>query len=376
MSDRKEGNSFKHDQEASFYTIHLYVVIMAGGRGTRFWPESRSHKPKQFLNIVGKKSMIRQTYERISGIVPPERVFIVTSDDLLGAVKDHLPEIPRKNILLEPVGRNTAPCIAWASAVIKEYDPNAILVILASDHDISPSEAFQAQILAATKLAGQSHRIVTLGIPPDRPETGFGYLQMGQMIGDVDDLSYSEVLRFVEKPDRLTAERYMEEGGYLWNSGMFVFSVDTMLKELEEHQPVIMECVFEIVESGNDPAILAKLFPEMPALSIDFGIMERTKGILGMPVSFDWSDVGNWETMYDHIPADEKGNHVRGSSNLEGCEGVLSWSSDRMIVGIGLKDIVIVETEDAVLVCRLDMTQHVGEIVKRLERSDSDKRYV
>lgn len=355
---------------------HLFVVIMAGGKGTRFWPRSRAHRPKQFLNIVGEESMIRQTYLRIADRVPPERIFIVTSQSLIGPVKDHVPEIPRENLLLEPVGRNTAPCIAWASGVIHDRDPDAVAAILASDHAIQPLSAFQAQMIAAAHLAAQSGCIVTLGIPPDRPETGFGYLQMGQTLGDVDDLSYSEVLRFIEKPDRLTAERYLAEGGYLWNSGMFVFTTRKMLQELETHQPDILEGVLEIVESGNKPAILERVFPELPSVSIDFGVMERTSGILGMPVSFDWSDVGNWQTMYHHIPADASDNHSRGPVMLSDCRRVLTWSSDRLIVGIGLEDVIIVETDDAVLVCHKDKAQAVGDIVKRLERQGSGKRYV
>jgi len=364
------------NQENKFSSDHLFAVIMAGGRGTRFWPESRSHKPKQFLNIVGERSMIQQTHDRIAKLIPPDRVFVVTGGDHNSLVREHVPDIPVSNILLEPAGRNTAPCIAWASAVIRDKDPEAVIVILASDHNITQTDAFQTQILAAAQLAWQSRRIVTLGIPPDRAETGYGYLQMGQILGDIDDLSYSEVLRFIEKPDSLTAKRYLEEGGYLWNSGMFVFSVKTMLEELGKHQPEVLECALEICESGNSPAVLEKVFQEMPSVSIDFGIMERTKGILGMPVSFDWSDVGNWETMYEYLPSDEAGNHIRGKSNLEDCEGVLSWSSDRMIVGIGLKDLIIVETNDAILVCRRDKAQNVGEIVKIMEQSDSDKSYV
>ncbi|HPQ39788.1 MAG TPA: mannose-1-phosphate guanylyltransferase [bacterium] len=355
---------------------HLFVVIMAGGRGTRFWPRSRAHRPKQFLSIVGDESMIRQTYLRVAGLVPPERVLIVSSYSLIGPVKEHIPEVPRENLLLEPVGRNTAPCIAWASEVIHRRDPGAVAAILASDHAIEPVQAFQAQLVAAVRLARQSDRIVTLGIPPDRPETGFGYLQMGQTLGDVNDLSYSEVLRFIEKPDRLTAERYLSEGGYLWNSGMFVFTVRKMLEEMEIHQPDILEGILEIVECGNTPGILDRVFPELPSVSIDFGIMERTSGILGMPVSFDWSDVGNWQTMYHHVPADENGNHPRGPSMLEDCRRVLTWSSERLIVGIGLEDVIIVETDDAVLVCRKDKAQAVGDIVKRLERQATGKRYV
>ncbi len=349
---------------------------MAGGKGTRFWPESRTHHPKQFLRIVGDESMIRQTYDRVSGIVPPDRVFVVTGENLISLVREHLPEIPLQNVLLEPDGRNTAPCIAWASSIIEQRDPGAVMAILASDHAIEPVEAFQNQMLAAASLAVTSGKIVTLGIPPDRPETGYGYLQMGQMLGEIDDLSYSEVLRFIEKPDRLSAERYLQEGGYLWNSGMFVFSASKMLQEMELHQPEILEGIVEIVESDNERRIVQKVFRDLPSVSIDVGVMERTSGILGMPVNFDWSDVGSWLSLYEHIPADKDGNHQTGECFFQGCKRVLGWSSERLIVGIGLEDIMIVETPDAVLVCRKDLAQQVGEIQKLLERSSQWKRYV
>ncbi|MBN1880144.1 mannose-1-phosphate guanylyltransferase [bacterium] len=355
---------------------NLYIVIMAGGKGTRFWPESRSHYPKQFLKIVGEDSMIRQTYRRVAGIVAPDHIFVVTGDNLISLIREHTPEIPEENILLEPVGRNTAPCVAWASSIIEMRDPGAVLAILASDHAIEPTDAFQAQMTAAASLALTTGKIVTLGIPPDRPETGYGYLQMGQMLGEIDDLSYSEVLRFIEKPDRLSAERYLQEGGYLWNSGMFVFSAARMLQEIESHQPEILEGIVEIVESGNDRRIVQKVFPDLPSVSIDVGVMERTRGILGMPVNFDWSDVGSWQSLYEHIPADDNGNYHAGQCLFHGCKRVLGWSRDRLIVGIGLEDIIIVETPDALLVCRRDLAQQVGEIPKMLERSGQWKRYI
>jgi mannose-1-phosphate guanylyltransferase len=355
---------------------NLFIVIMAGGRGTRFWPESRSHHPKQFLRIVGEESMIRQTYNRVAGVTSPEQIFVVAGENLASLVREHLPEIPTENVLLEPVGRNTAPCTAWASAIIDQRNPHAVIAILASDHAIQPMDAFQAQLHAAASLAQDTDKIVTLGIPPDRPETGYGYLQMGQTLGEIDDLTYSEVIRFIEKPDRLSAERYLQEGGYLWNSGMFVFSAAKMLKEMDLHQPEIMEGILEITESGSDHRIIRKVFEELPSVSIDVGVMERTRGILGMPVNFDWSDVGSWQSLYEHIPADEEGNHREGECVFQSCKRVLGWSRDRLIVGIGLEDVIIVETHDAILVCRKDMAQHVGDITKLMERSNAWKRYI
>jgi mannose-1-phosphate guanylyltransferase len=354
----------------------LFVVIMAGGRGTRFWPESRSHHPKQFLRIVGDESMIRQTYNRIEALVPPDRVFVVIAENHLSLVREHLPELPSQNILLEPVGRNTTPCVAWASSLIIRQNPDAVIATLASDHIIRPLEAFQEQLKAAASLAAGTGKIVTLGIPPDRPETGYGYLQMGQMLGDIQDLTYSEVLRFIEKPDRLSAERYLQEGGYLWNSGMFVFTAERILSEIQTHQPEIMEGITEIIESGNNRQILQKVFTELPSVSVDTGVMERIRGILGMPVNFDWSDVGSWQSLYEHVAPDEDGNYPEGFCLFQSCRRVLGWSKERLIVGIGLEDLIIVETPDAVLICRRDMAQHVGDITKVLERSNTLKRFI
>ncbi len=353
----------------------LYIVIMAGGRGTRFWPESRAHQPKQYLRILGDQSMIRQTFNRIEALAPPERVYVVIAESHLSLLREHLPELPLQNILLEPVGRNTAPCIAWASSLIMRQDPNAVIATLASDHIINPMDAFQEQLKAAASLAVETGKIVTLGIPPDRPETGYGYLQMGQMLGDVHDLTYSEVLRFIEKPDHLSAERYLQEGGYLWNSGMFIFTAERILAEIGTHQSEIMEGITEIVESGNDQQVLTKIFSDLPSISVDTGVMERIHGILGMPVNFDWSDVGSWYSLYEHITPDEEGNYPLGQCVFESCKRVLGWGKDRLIVGIGLEDVIIVDTPDAVLICRKDMAQKVGEITKLLERSNTLKRY-
>jgi mannose-1-phosphate guanylyltransferase len=355
----------------------IHIVIMAGGRGTRFWPESRTHHPKQFLKIVGDESMIRQTLNRVTGVAPPERIYVVTSDGHAALIREHLPELPVKNLLLEPVGRNTAPCIAWASKLIHCQQPDAVIAILASDHVIKPADAFREQILAAASLAVETGKIVTLGIPPDHPETGYGYLQMGQMLGEINELTYSEVFRFIEKPDRLSAERYLREGGYLWNSGIFVFTAERILEEIQTHQPEIMEGIVEIVESCNNREIIQKVFPELPSVSVDIGVMERTKdGILGMPVNFDWSDVGNWQSLYDHITPDDDDNYTKGECFFRDCKRVLGWSNDRLIVGIGLEDVIIVETSDAVMICKKDMAQNVAEIVKSLEQSKARKRYI
>lgn len=354
-----------------------YVVIMAGGRGTRFWPESRNHYPKQFLRIVGDDSMIRQTFNRVSGIAPPDRIYVVAADQHISLVREHIPELSEDNILLEPVGRNTAPCIAWASALIHRKQKDAVIAILASDHVINPTEAFKEQMQAAAMLAAETDKIVTLGIPPDNPETGYGYLQMGQMLGEINELTYSEVFRFIEKPDRLSAERYLREGGYLWNSGIFVFTAKRILDEINRHQPEILEGIFEIVESDNNREVVKKVFPELPSVSVDIGIMERARGsILGMPVNFDWSDVGSWKSLYDHISPDDDNNYLKGDCLFKDCKRVLGWSKERLIVGIGLEDIIIVETADAVLVCKKDKAQKVAETVKVMEQSKARKRYI
>jgi len=354
-----------------------YAVILAGGKGTRFWPVSREANPKQFLSIVGTQSMIRQTFERISPLIPPENTFIMTNTSLKDKVQNTIPEINPENILLEPVGRNTGPSIAWISALINSQNKNAKIFILASDHVIEDIAAFRNILVSTHQAIEKWDAIVTIGIKPSRPETGYGYLKLGSNRGEILNQMFRYVERFVEKPDQKTASHYLETGDYLWNSGMFAFSGQRVLSEFGRHQPEIFEAVSEMARHGWEDTVVNRIYPRIPSISIDYAIMEKVdRNIIATPSSFGWSDIGSWEALYAHLPNLDAGNRGRGEYMLHDCTNTLAYSTNRLIVGIGLNDIVIVETEDTLLVCTKKKTQYVGEIVKKLNSDPARKQYL
>jgi len=355
---------------------HSYCVVLAGGKGTRFWPESLSAKPKQFLPIVGEQTMIQQTLNRVTPIIPSENIYIVTGREYFRLVQDDVRNIPDENILLEPVGRNTGPGVAWAAGIIHNKDPDAVIAMLASDHVIPDREQFGTVLTQSLALAHDSHSIVTLGITPNRPETGYGYIHRGEPRGSAGTLKYYDVKRFVEKPDIERAKRFFEDGTYFWNSGMFIFRSKTLLSEIARFEPEIYQGIEGIVASSNNPATIERVFSNLPNRSIDYAVMEKTDDILVLPVTFAWSDVGSWEALYDHLPRTDGGNCSRGEHLFHGCKNTMAFGADRLIVGIGLENIIIVETDGAVLVCDKNQSQKVGEIVKMLNSNPKFKSYV
>lgn len=344
-----------------------YVVIMAGGSGTRFWPASRKRHPKQFLKIGSDRSLLRQTYERVAPRVPPERVWVVTGAAHAEHARDDLPELPARNVLVEPAARNTAPCIGWATKVILADDPDARIAVLPADHYIRDAEGFRAYLEAA--FAAATGRIVLFGIVPDRPETGYGYIQQGDRQETVQGHEVHGVARFVEKPDRPTAEGYLAAGDYLWNSGMFVFAAATMAADLTQHLPELAKGLDEVVAGGDVEAI----YPTLPSISIDYGVMEKSDQTAVMPASFTWSDVGAWDAARDVETADEAGNVRLGDAFVHGGQGVLvDARAGRYVAVVGLDDVVVVDTEDALLVVRRDRAQDVKKVVEALKAAGRD----
>ncbi len=353
-----------------------YAVILAGGKGKRFWPYSRSGKPKQFLPIVGDRPMIRQTVDRIRSLIPSRNILVVTGSDLLGQVRESVPEIPEDNILLEPVGRNTAPCIAWASRIIASRNPDASIAVLASDHFIPDAEAFCALMGAALRFSASGRYLLTLGIRPTRPETGYGYLRIGSSIPCEESAAVHHVDRFVEKPDQTRALEYLASGRYLWNSGMFVFSAQAINQAFETLCPEIHAIVSEIVLSGNNPSVIDRLFPTLPDISIDYAIMERSDRIAAFPVDFQWADVGSWDALIPFVDESESGNRIQGGHVLIQCRNTFVTGHDRTVVGIGIEDLIIVDTKDALLVCRRDLAQKVNEVVGILSKNPDTEHLV
>lgn len=349
-----------------------YAVIMAGGVGSRFWPASRAASPKQLLDLTGSGiTMIAATVKRLQPDIPPERVIVVTGRVTVDAVAKALPELPRENILAEPMGRNTAPCIGWAALHVRQRDPEGVLAVMPSDHLVANVPAFIEKVRLAV-AAARGGALVTFGIAPDRPETGFGYIEMGDKVSD----GVRKVTRFVEKPDLETARKYLEAGNFAWNSGMFFFTARKILEEIGAQMPALMEGLRKIdlaIEAGEEAAVLDEVFPTLPSESVDYGIMEGARGILCVPAEFGWSDLGSWEAAYDMSDRDDEGNAVDADVvAVDSRNCLVRADGDKLIALVGVEDLVVVDTGDALLVCRRDASQDVKKVVDALKKLDRE----
>jgi len=340
------------------------ALIMAGGRGERFWPKSRKQTPKQFLCLTDpEKTMIQSTVERILPLVAAEDIFIATNRDYKALVREQLPEIPEENILCEPMARNTAPCIGWGATAIRKKYGEAVMLVLPSDHMITQPELFRNILRKAVNIAETTDALVTLGIAPTGPDTGYGYIQYtsGTMEKYADAF---RVKRFVEKPDLETAKTYVKSGEYLWNSGMFIWKTSAILRETEELLPENYALLTQMEEAMGTPEEekrIEELFGKMKAISIDYGVMEQAKDVYVLPSSFGWDDVGSWLAVERMSTADTEGNVIRGDAVTVSSRRCIVQGGDRLIAAVGLEDIIIVDTKDALLVCSKD---HAGEIRK------------
>lgn len=342
-----------------------WVVIMAGGRGTRFWPLSRRHRPKQVLALAGDRSLIRQTVHRLDGFAPPQRVLVVTGPDMVAAVRAELPDLPAGNIMVEPSGRNTAPCIGWAAIEIeRRAGPDAVVAVLPSDHVIGRPEDLRAALHAAADAARQTGSIVTLGIQPAHPETGFGYLELGAEAGVYGGLMLREVARFREKPDLATAERWVAGGGHLWNAGMFVFTVASMRDAFEAHLPRSAAALAALKVA---PERLPELWPELEATSIDYGIMERSDRILTVPCDPAWSDIGAWPAAAELLPTIEGGTGRAQDVIAVDSQGNIVYAPDKLVALVGVHDAVVVDAGDALLVMDKARAQDLRAVLSELE---------
>ncbi len=346
-------------------------VIMAGGRGTRFWPLSRTDRPKQLQTLAGGQSLLRETYERVAPLVGPERVLVVTSGNLAAATRAELPEIPADNVITEPVGRNTAPCAVLGVGVAARLAPGAPVALLPADHFIPDDENFRQQLQEAFRMAADGPAVVTIGITPDRPETGYGYLETGEAAGPVRN-----GVRFVEKPDRATAESYVRGGRHFWNSGIFVWNAAHFAAMAGAYLPTVVALMAPAIESfgtGDFDAALVTAYTDCPADSIDVAVMEKLPEFVVLPAAFRWSDLGSWDAWGELAPALAGPN--RGQAELvaiDSRDNVIRVD-DRVVALIGVRDMIIVDTDDALLVCHKDEAQRIKEIIKCLEdRGRSD----
>jgi mannose-1-phosphate guanylyltransferase len=355
--------------------VELYAVIMAGGVGTRLWPRSRQNMPKQLLDIVAENTMLQETFTRIEPLIPPNSVFVITNGTYAPIVREQIPRLPRDNVIVEPAGRNTAPCIGLAALYLRQLDPAGVMVVLPADHLIREATYFREVLKVVAEVAQDGH-LVTMGIQPDSPHTGYGYIQRGDSLHQIGQHGVYKVARFTEKPDKATARRFLDSGQYYWNSGMFGWKISAILEAIEVHLPTLHAQLMTIeaaLGSQREWEVMEEVWREVESISIDYGVMERADDVAVIPMDVGWSDVGSWATVAKLLPKDAEGNVVIGEHIGIDTTGSLLYSSGQLIATIGLKDIVVVDTGDVVLICPKVRAQEVKDLVSRLREEEKDE---
>lgn len=355
---------------------NIYAVIMAGGSGTRFWPLSRTKTPKQVISMLGEKSLLQETVDRLDGIIPNERIFIVTNRLQRKIIAPQLRSLSEENYIIEPSARNTAPCIGLAAMHIKRLNPDGIMVVLPSDHLVRDRMEFQNAIRTAVEVVRKQDGLVTFGIPPTRPETGYGYIQFSHRSADLAKHVH-RVKTFAEKPNKPTAMRFLASGDFYWNSGIFVWKASRILAEFEEHLPEQyhqLELIERNYGSSHYNRSLITRYSRIRPISIDYGVIEVTKSpIFMVEGDFGWSDVGSWDELYrQHTPGSD-GNVVIGEGAMLDAKNCFIYSQDKMTAVIGLENLLVVNTPNALLICPLDRAQDVKQIVEKLRAEDKGK---
>ena len=348
---------------------HHYGLILAGGRGTRFWPRSRKRSAKQVLNVVGERSLIQSTVDRLTPVIAPERLWVLTNDHLRDTIIKQLPEVPKNQILAEPMQRNTAPAIGLAAQILHQQDPEAVMGVFPSDHVIGNVPKYRAVLKAAFKSAGQRH-LVVVGIQPRWAETGYGYVEFprGCEAGGSEPLL---VRKFHEKPELPKAKRYVKAGNYYWNSGMFFWRTDVLLEQLRQHLPRTATVLASLpaFSSRTFGARLKAAFPLCDNISIDYAVLEKAAGVHGIAAAdFGWNDVGSWNAVYELLERDEHGNSIALESIVLDSQNNFVDARGKTVALIGVRDLIVVDTPDALLITARDRAQQVGDIVKVLEK--------
>ena len=362
----------------------FHAVILTGGSGTRFWPLSREKMPKQLLHIIGDRSMLAMTLERAAALVPEDRIWAVTTRSQAGEIKRELfsHALEKVRLLEEPAGRNTAAAIGLAAARILREDPEGVMAVLPADHYIEREDRFLDLLRAGQKVA-EEEWLVTLGINPTRPETGYGYIRKGRLIDSLNlgnpELSAFEVARFTEKPDQETAETYLRSGEFFWNSGIFLWRADLFMEEMQRYLPEHYKGLLEIGSLGDpasNPDRVAEIYEEFASISVDYGIMERSDRVAMLPAEIGWNDVGSWAALRQIIERDVNGNVVKGDVLAVDCHNSLLYGQDRLVAALGLDGLVVVDTPDAVLVCPEGASQNVRKIVEQLTEEGRDEALI
>lgn len=363
-----------------------YAVIMAGGVGTRFWPKGTLKFPKQFLKIAdNNETLLQQAYKRLEGIFHDDKIFIVTNIIYKAEVKKQLPKIPDENIICEPIGRNTAPCIGLACIFINQFEPKANVLVVAADHLISGIKEFQRVIKSGLKFVNDNGGIVTLGIHPTKPETGYGYIQYdADKVKEVElekngESTFEKVFKvktFAEKPNPEVAKAFLESGDFLWNSGMFIFRTDTMIEEIKNHMPDLnesLERLSKILLSNDYPKQLETEYSKLKSISIDYGVMEKSKDVHIIRSHFGWNDVGAWDEVYNIKKKDSDGNIKQGRTVTINTKNCLIINDQKIVATVGVEDLLIINTDNGLLICKRGEAQNVKEVVDYLRRKGLDQ---
>jgi len=347
-----------------------YAVIMAGGRGERFWPKSRQELPKQFLRLIGDRTMLQITVDRLQKTIPPGQIFIITGKAYYDIVRGQVPEIPEENIILEPIGRDTAAAVGLSAVAISRRDSAGVMIVLPADHYIADEEQFCAVLQSAVALAKSGEHLVTLGITPNRPETGFGYIAHGRLYQIVDGNPAYAVDRFTEKPGLQRALEYLASGHHYWNSGIFIWRVDLIQSLIAKHLPELNTGLMKIRAAyGTEryPEVLETVFAGLPKISIDYGVMEKASNVLVLPGNFGWDDVGSWTALEAYKDKDEQGNYLEGRGVLVETSNTMVLSSDKVVATLGVEDLIVVEDRDSILVCHKGRAQEIKKVIRALQ---------
>jgi mannose-1-phosphate guanylyltransferase len=350
----------------------LYALILSGGAGTRLWPRSRRHKPKQFLDLLGDRTMLQDTVDRVSEIIPDERIFVVAPPEHRALIHEQLPELRADHVVIEPYPRGNAAAIGLAMAALHAFDPDAVVAVLPSDHVVEKRGAFRNVLIAAT-AAADAGWLVTLGITPERPDTGFGYIEAGEPLDVGAPLPVHTVKRFIEKPKKDAAEKMLAAGGHYWNAGMFVWRVDKILDAYREHLPRTAQALDALADAIGSPryeSVLAEVWEETDRTTIDYGIAERAKNMAVVPADIGWQDVGSWSRLADIVAGSESrsdGEHIAEDST-----GNYIYAPGKTTVTIGVNDLIVVETDDVLFIAAKDRSEEVKAVVDRLAREEKE----
>ena len=351
-----------------------YAVIMAGGKGERFWPLSTSKHPKQLLALVGDKPLIAQAVDRLDGLVPPQNVFVVTNAELVEATREAAPQLPPENIVGEPVGRDTAAAVACGGALVKAKDESGVFAVLTADQVMGDLETFSATLKSGMDLAEQNDILVTIGIEPTFPSTGFGYIESGENFQTLENIEFRKAVRFVEKPDEATASDYLATGKFYWNSGMFIWSVQSLEKAFSAHCPemaVLMDQLTSYAKNGKIIEGMDATYPSLGKISVDYALMEKADNIVMACGTFAWDDVGSWPALESHFPQDESGNTKIGQVETLNADGNIVYSKGRLTAIIGVKDLIVVQADGVTLVCPKARAQDIKQMVVELREKGS-----